>query len=232
MQTFESRTPVESQTPVWTPRRIALAAVLFSAQAALAVAVGTQGWLANDPALYAPPIAVMVAVPPLLFLAAYAALPGFRSFVLAQDMRLLTLLHTFRMVGFGFIVLWSYDVLPALFAWAAGAGDMLVAMGAAAAVWAMMRDPDADHRAALARVHRWGLIDFAGAVGAASLTTGAIAAFAPGGVTSLPMSVWPLNLFPSLFVPTYIVTHLAVFLKLRALRRAEADRPFGAVPVA
>ena len=41
------------------------------------------------------------------------------------------------------------------------------------------------------------------------------------------MEVWPLNLFPSFFVPLFIVTHVVVFLKVRALRR-EAGSHAGA----
>ena len=40
------------------------------------------------------------------------------------------------------------------------------------------------------------------------------------GVTSAPMDVWPLNLFPSFFVPIFIILHLSVLLKVRHLRQA------------
>ena len=73
---------------------------------------------------------------------------------------------------------------------------------------------------AFARFHYLGLLDFAIAVVTAGVAAGSFPALIPGGVTSAPMDVWPLNLFPSFGVPIFIILHLSVLFKVRELRRA------------
>ena len=46
------------------------------------------------------------------------------------------------------------------------------------------------------------------------------------------MEVWPLNLFPSLIVPFFIILHLSVFLKVRATTRAARDEPIATLQAA
>jgi hypothetical protein len=67
-----------------------------------------------------------------------------------------------------------------------------------------------------------GLLDFAVAIVTAALSAGAFASLTPNGITSAPMDVWPLNLFPSFIVPIFIILHLTVLLKMRALRQTQS----------
>jgi hypothetical protein len=73
--------------------------------------------------------------------------------------------------------------------------------------------------AGLVRYQYLGLLDFAVAIVTAGLAAGAYPSLTPDGVTSAAMDVWPLNLFPSFIVPIFIILHLTVLLKVRALRR-------------
>ena len=88
----------------------------------------------------------------------------------------------------------------------------------------LARDPSFARSARFVTYHALGLLDFAVAVAAASLASGAFPALVSGPVTAAPMEVWPLVLFPSFIVPIFIILHLVVFLQVRALRRA-ADHP-------
>ena len=214
-----------STSALWTPARKAALAGLIAAQFAIAYVVGTQGWLANDGQALFPPIAVTAVVPVALFLTAYAASGRFRSFVLAQDMAVLTRLQLWRVVGFTFLALYAYNVLPGLFALPAGVGD--VAVGITAAFAASRLDADASFATSrrMLAFHIMGLTDFAVAIGTAALAGGALPALVPEGVTSAPMDVWPLNLFPSFIVPAFIILQAAALLKWRHLRRGLAARP-------
>jgi hypothetical protein len=74
--------------------------------------------------------------PPIgLFMLWYAASKRFREFVLNLNPRTLTVVHSWRLVGFTFLVLYSYGILPGLFALPAGWGD--IAIGATAPFAAM-----------------------------------------------------------------------------------------------
>ena len=79
-----------------------------------------------------PPIALGLAVvmPIALFLVWFASSPGFREFILSLSPRTLTLVQSIRIVGFVFLVLSTYKILPAFFALSAGWGD--IAIGATA----------------------------------------------------------------------------------------------------
>lgn len=208
------------QPPLWSTGRQAVLATLLLFWFAAATAIGLGEVLPNLGASPVPPIALTVAVPVLVFLGAYRLVPGFRRFVLAQDIETLTTLQLWRVMGFGFLMLYANGVLPGLFAWPAGLGDVAVGVAAAVVVLHLRRAPEDAHSRRLVRFHLLGLADFALAVTTAGLASGFVPALTADGVTSAPMDVWPLNLFPGFFVPLFIILHLAVLLKVAQHRAA------------
>ncbi len=209
-----------TQASPWTSRAITIVTTLLLVQFAVAYVVGTGHLLTNDQQSMFPPIAITVALPVSAFLIAYMISGRFRDFMLAQDIEILTMLQHWRVLGFGFLTLYFYDVLPGLFAWPAGLGDVLVGLMAPFVVMRLRRDASFVTSTAFTRFHYLGLLDFAVAVVATGLAAGSFPALIPGGVTSAPMDVWPLNLFPSFGVPIFIILHLTVLFKVRELRRA------------
>ena len=129
--------------------------------------------------------------------------------------------NNWRVLGFAFLMLYAHDVLPGLFAFPAGVGDVLVGLAAPVLVARLANDPTFAESRQFATYHALGLLDFIVAVSATSLASGAFPSLVAGPVTSGPMEVWPLNLFPSFIVPILAIAHLAVFLKLAALRRTK-----------
>ena len=210
------------QTKPWTSGQKTAAAAVLLAQFAAAYAIGTSEVLANTTQAFFAPIAITAIIPVAAFLAAYAGSARFRNFVLAQDIRILTTLHLWRVVGFVFLALYAVGHLPAVFAIPAGVGDVAVGIAAAFVIARTSRDPEFISSRRFTWFHYAGLADFATAITTAALGSGALAALVPNGITSAPMDVWPLNIFPSFIVPGFIIAHLMVLLKLRALRRAEA----------
>ena len=214
-----TNTPSQSHAAVWSPAwKFGLAAVL-AVQLAIAVVVGSGHLLANDSQSFFAPIAMTATLPVALFLAAYALIPRFRAFVLAQDIRRLTMLQHWRVVGFLFLALYAFNVLPGLFAWPAGVGDVAIGLAATFIVARLDRDPDFALSRTFLSFNLLGLLDFAVAIVTAGLAAGSFPALAASGLTSAPMDIWPLNIFPSFIVPAFIILHLTVLLKVRALRR-------------
>jgi hypothetical protein len=183
---------------------------------------------ANEQLALFAPIALTATIPVAAFLAIYALSDRFRSFVLSQDIRRLTMLQHWRVIGFVFLPLYFFGVLPGLFAWPAGLGDVAIGLTAAAMVARIDRDPGVLTSRALVRFQLFGLLDFVVAIVTAGLTTGVFPNLVAAGPTSAPMDLWPLNLFPSLMVPIFIIMHLTVLLKIRHLRRV-AETPVGGV---
>ena len=198
--------------------KLALTSIL-AIQFAIAYAIGTGGLLTNTQLTIMPPIAATVLIPVVLFLLAYALLARFREFVLAQDIRTLTALQLWRVIGFTFLALYSFSVLPGLFAWPAGLGDVSVGLVAAWMVVNLDKNPNYAYSSGFMRFQLFGMLDFVAALAAAALSSGAFPSLITNGLTSSALDVWPLNLFPSFIVPGFIILHLVVLLKIRHARR-------------
>ena len=207
------------QKIVWnTGHKFTLTAIL-AIQFAIAYAIGTGELLANSQLAIMPPIALTVLIPVALFLLAYALSARFCEFVLAQNIRTLTTLQLWRVIGFTFLALYSFSVLPGLFAWPAGLGDVSVGLVAAWMVVNLDKDPNYAYSSGFMRFQFFGMLDFVAALATAALSSGAFPSLISNGLTSSALDVWPLNLFPSFIVPGFIILHLVVLLKIRHARR-------------
>ncbi|NNE83206.1 MAG: hypothetical protein HKN28_04480 [Alphaproteobacteria bacterium] len=219
-------TDLHTAAPWKNSTKITIAA-LIALLAIAAYYVGITGLFATDPSQQFRPIGLAVIIPVALFFTAYALSSRLRTFVLAQDLRTLTMLHHWRVLGFTFLILYAHDIFPAAFAWPAGFGDILIGFTAPFVVTRLARNPAFATSRRFIAFHALGLVDFVVAVIAATLTSGAFPDLVEGPLTSGAMEVWPLNLFPSFFVPLFIITHVVVLLKARELRR-EARTPANA----
>jgi hypothetical protein len=76
-----------------------------------------------------------ILIPVAIFAVGYVGVAGFRRFVLSLDLRLLTIVQGWRVVGAAFFFLYVYGVLPGVWAFPAAFGD--IAMGVTAPVFAM-----------------------------------------------------------------------------------------------
>jgi len=211
---------------------LTILAGLAIVQFAAAYIIGTGHLLTNDQHLVVPPIALTMIIPVTLFLLAYAMSATFRGFVLSLDIRTLTMMQLWRVIGFGFLTLYAYDVLPGLFAWPAGLGDVAVGLGALFVVARMDRDPDYQTSKGLVRFHWLGLFDFVVAFATVGLASGAFPGLIADGVTGAAMDVWPLNIFPSFLVPAFIILQVIVLLKVRHLRQAARETANAAMQAA
>lgn len=208
----------------WTIKAIVITTGLLLIQFTAAYVIGSGHLLTSNANSLLPPIAITAIIPVVGFLAAYNLIPAFRAFILAQDIRTLTMLQLWRVVGFVFLPLYAFGVLPGLFAWPAGVGDVIVGLLAFFVVSKIDRNPDFVTSPGFVRFHLLGLTDFVIAIGTSALAAGAFPALIPGGVTSAALDVWPLNIFPSFIVPAFIIAQLSVLLKVREARRISRGR--------
>ena len=163
------------------------------------------------------PLAILAAIllPVAVFGLAYARIEAFRNWVLALDMRHLILLHSWRMIGMGFVFLYFHEQLPALFALPAGLGDAMAATGA---LWLGIALYESPASVTDQRIFMWnffGLVDFVVAVSMGVLTRTGEIFHISGAAGSEIMGVFPLALIPGFAVPFYVITHLIIFLQLR-----------------
>jgi len=199
-----------SPTFTWNPLQKFTIAGLLSLELAVGFVIGAGGLLVNDQSSPLAPIAITAIIPVALFLIAYRTSVAFREFVLSWDIRTLTMMQQWRVLGFAFLLLYAHDALPALFAWPAGVGDVAIGLAALFVVARLNRS----RAYATSRRFVWfnilGLLDFAAAIATAGLSAGAYQGLVPGGITSAPMDVWPLNIFPSFLAPLFIILYISV----------------------
>lgn len=127
-------------------------------------------------------------------------------------------IQTYRIVGYGFLVLYFQGLLPAAFAFSSGVGDMIVGFSAPfVAYFYYLRKPYARKLAII-----WNIIGIADLV--IAISVGIIGFPRPVQLVPLEPSTELLSLFPLVIIPLFAVP-LALFLhfcSLRALRSGKA----------
>ena len=145
-------------------------------------------------------VAIAASTPILLFAIWFAASKRFREITTSASARTLTALETFRVVGLTFVLLYLAGHLPGIFALPAGLGDM--AIGATAPLIAA-RFAKPEHRTGFIVWQLLGMLDLVTAV-----TLGTTATFLRPGSDMTLMTVLPLSLIPTFFVPLYLMFHV------------------------
>ena len=122
--------------------------------------------------------------------------------------RVLTSAQFWRIIGFTFPLLEAHRVLPALFAWPAGYGDMLIGATAFFAAWQLAIP---QRRNAFIAWQLSGNLDLVTAVGLG--TTAPL--IDPHGVPMAAMTVLPLSLIPTFLVPLFFIFHVICIAQAR-----------------
>jgi hypothetical protein len=191
---------------------------------ALALWLGLVSFLGSQGAFVgsadSPPLAIFFgfAIPLAVFFAAYFGWSAFRAFVLSADLRLVTAMQAWRWAGLGFLSLYAHGVLPGLFAFPAGLGDMAIGVTAPWMVLRLIRQPSF---AASRRYMIWnilGIVDFVVAVSMGTICSGFIHGLALN-VTTSAMAQLPLVLIPAYMVPFFIMLHFTALFQARQLAR-------------
>ena len=167
-----------------------------------------------------PPLALLIGLlaPLSLFLLGYRTIRPLREFVLSVDLRLIVGIQAWRWAGFGFLTLYTYGVLPGIFAWPAGLGDMAIGITAPCVLFALLRRPGFAAGKAFVAWNLSGILDLTVAVSIGAL----VPLLAPnfyGAVSTAPMAKLPLVLVPAYLVPTFLMLHLTALFQARRLGR-------------
>jgi len=192
---------------------LAILAMWFAGVLVLAAA----GTFAGSPTR--PPLEIFLAIvaPPVLFALLYRLSGRFRAFALAIDLRWLTAVQGWRVVGVMFLALYAFGLLPGLFAWPAGLSDAAVGLAAPFVLLAILRGAP-NWRRGVFWLNIAGLIDFAGAITTGVLTSNSALGLFADGAPRASLGELPLNLVPTFGVPLWIIFHMISLLQLRRMR--------------
>jgi hypothetical protein len=181
----------------------------------LIMVLSMNGVFISEPGQAPVNILISFAVSLGMFTLCYRAFAGFRQYVLALDMRFLILLHSWRMLGMGFVMLYTQDSLPALFAFVAGFGDALTAIFATVLAYTLFIRPASVSRKTVWRWNSFGLLDFVLAISIGILTRTGAPLILDSGVSSDLMTVFPFAMIPGFLVQVFTLTHIIIYLQLR-----------------
>jgi len=196
--------------------------VVVAVWAAVIFILGAAGTFDTPDRALPLPLLMGVATPIVIFLVLFRSIVGFRTWVLAADLRLATGVQAWRFGGLGFFALYAHDVLPGLFVWPAALGDMVIGATAPWLVLALVRRPEFAATRGFVVWNLLGLLDFA-----VALTTGVLASGASigigGAITTDPMGRLPLVLIPCYLVPLFTMLHLTAIFQARQLARGRSS---------
>jgi hypothetical protein len=184
--------------------------------------LGAQGAFVTNPGSPPLPIFLGLAIPLSLFLAAYFGWNPFRDFILGADLRFVAAMQAWRWAGGQFFWLYAWSILPGLFAFPAGFGDMAIGVTAPWIVLGLVRNP---LFAASRRYFIWnilGIVDFVVAVSMGVLSSGLFHKINElnGNLTASAMDRLPLVLVPACVVPFFTMLHLTALFQARRLARS------------
>jgi hypothetical protein len=170
--------------------------------------ISSQGGFTNADNRLGIPVAIGASLPLVVFFAWFAASKSFRQFTMGLSPVLLTAAQSWRLVGFTFVLLEAHRMLPAIFALPAGYGDMFIGATAILASW-KLACPER-RRTFIA----WQVLGVTDLVLAVTLgTTSPL--LDPHGVPVSLMTVLPLSLIPTFFVPLFLILHIICIAQAR-----------------
>jgi hypothetical protein len=195
-----------------TPNYGRLTSGLIAAWFLFALAASALHAFKTDPSLPPLPLGIAVALPILLFSLWFAVSRPFRQFALELNPRTLTFVQSWRVVGFVFLVLYTYGILPGIVALPAGWGD--IAIGATAPLVAMkLANPQ--HARSFVVWQLLGMLDLIAAVILGTTAT----LINPHGIDSSAMAVLPMSLIPTFAVPLLFILHILCIAQTRVRQR-------------
>ena len=199
-------------------------AVALALWLGLVLVLGAQGAFVGAPG--SPPLSIFFgfAIPLVAFFGAYSGWSAFRAFVLGADLRLVAAIQAWRWAGLGFLSLYAHGILPGLFAFPAGLGDMAIGISAPWIVLGLVRHPSFSASRRFAIWNIMGILDLVVAVSMGTLCSGFLRGFT-GNVTTSAMAQLPLVLIPAYFVPCFIILHFTALAQARQSARSGESAP-------
>jgi len=197
---------------IMTTSRPILVAVL-GAWLLMALGAGHAGLFEAGPGRPPLPILIAIVAPLALFALLYWGSLAFQRLVLGIDLRFLTVMQSWRVIGVMFLAFYAFGLLPGLFAWPAGVGDAIVGFSAPFVLRAMMRAGPTWRRRVI-WLNVGGLVDFAVALATGVLTSPSSVGWFAEPAPRASLGALPLSLIPTFAVPLWTIFHVISLVQL------------------
>jgi hypothetical protein len=188
-------------------------AVWLSGWFVLVVILGATRALYYEHGLGTPGLGMAVALPIVILCLTVARVNSLRENFHRVSLWLLVGVHTVRLLGISFIILYAAGRLPAPFAPVAGWGDIFIGATAPVVAWLVYR------QSANARPILWiwniiGIADLIAAVGLGATSSPGPARLIFAEPSSAIMTTLPWLLIPGFLVPILLTVHIGIFIRL------------------
>lgn len=196
------------------PRRHSMTLIILAVWFSVAAYFGYRGAFITEAG--EPPLLLLGsgAFVLILFALVYRTSSAFREYVLSLDKRFLILLHSWRMLGVGFVMVYSVGALPALFALPAGIGDAITAVWAMLLAYFMLVKKSTVNKRQILAWNTFGLLDFVIVVGLGVSTQTDAVLYGMSEVSSDVLATFPFVIVPAFLVQVFILTHIIIYLQL------------------
>ena len=167
-----------------------------------------------------PPLTVglFVLIPVAGFTLAYGIRPRFRAAVDALPLWLITIAHTWRFVGLGFVIGAMVHVLPPQFGYPEGLGDVAAAALCLPLARALRdKGPSPRLRRAFIAWNVFGLVDLLSAISLGILYSPSSFGVLRTDLSTAIMTEFPVNMIPTFFVPLFILLHMLALKRNKEL---------------
>jgi hypothetical protein len=214
-----------------TARQRGLVAAALAGWFCLVLSAGATGVLARPIGPGVPGVGLAVLIPlSLLSLLVLGTARG-REQVRRAPLRALVGVHSVRVLGLSFVLLYAAKRLPAPFAPVAGWGDIAVGLLAMAFLLRLTRSEAIIPRRLLLLWNVLGLADLVAAVALGATSAPGPLQIFHGPPSSAIMSTLPWTLIPSFLVPSLAFLHLCTFYRLRTMAAGERAETLPSTPV-
>lgn len=133
--------------------------------------------------------------------------PSLQQIAAAMPPHYIMNVQVFRVMGVGFLILYSMKILPGAFAIPTGIGDVLVGLTGPIVGYLYQTNKDKWRTLAM-HWHRFGIADLVLAVSLAIITYSRPIQLFPTKIPSDPIALYPLAIIPLFAVPLSILLHL------------------------
>jgi hypothetical protein len=146
----------------------------------------------------------------------------FRDYTLARSLKEATLLQVFRAFGTLALIKARQGVLPNLFALPTGIGDLVMVFTCFYVATRLVSDRG-HPRKGFSAWHVIGLAHLGASAALAVLTSSPRFGLVIDGVTSQPMSQFPMNLAPTFIGPFVLIAHLSALVVARTALKSHGE---------
>jgi hypothetical protein len=214
-----------------TARQRGLVAAALAGWFCLVLAAGATGALARPIGPGIPGVGVAVLIPIAVLSLLVLGTAGGRELVGRVPLAALVGVHSVRVLGLSFVLLYAAKRLPAPFAPVAGWGDVAVGLLAIPLALLLARGRGEIPKGLILLWNSLGLVDLVTAVALGATSAPGPLQIFHGPPSSAIMSTLPWVLIPCFLVPSLAFLHLCTFYRLRTMSAGERARTLPSTPV-